>query len=267
VGQTEIIAYFLSVLVGISLGLIGGGGSILTLPILVYFLGINPVLSTAYSLFIVGSTSLVGSYSFIKKGLIHFKTALIFSIPSLFSVFVTRKFIVPAIPEHLFSLGNFDVDKNLAIMLLFAIVMLLASYSMISGSKPEEKKSEGLNFNIPLIATEGSLVGMLTGLVGAGGGFLIIPALVILVRLPMKMAVGTSLLIIAAKSLIGFLGDVGTQKIDWFFLLSFTACSILGILLGSYLNKYISGEKLKKSFGFFVLLMAIYILLKEILFT
>lgn len=265
--QTEIIAYFLSVIVGISLGLIGGGGSILTLPVLVYVLGISPILSTAYSLFIVGSTSLAGSFSFMKKGLIHFKTALIFSVPSLVSVFITRKFLVPAIPVHLFTIGSFEVGKDLAVMVLFAIVMLLASYSMISGSQPSEKESKTLNFNIPLIALEGAIVGLLTGLVGAGGGFLIIPALVLLVKLPMKMAVGTSLLIISVKSLIGFLGDVGNQEIDWFFLISFTACSILGILIGSYLNKYIPGDKLKKSFGFFVLVMAIYILLKELLFT
>jgi uncharacterized membrane protein YfcA len=263
--MTEIIGYALATVIGISLGLIGGGGSILTLPILVYLLGINPVLSTAYSLFIVGSTSLVGSVSYMKKGLVNYKTAIIFAIPSFIAVFLTRKYLMPAIPDELFTLGNFVVNKDLGIMVLFALVMLMASYSMITDNKPEADENQALKYNYPLIAAEGLVVGTLTGVVGAGGGFLIIPALVLLVRLPMKMAVGTSLLIIAAKSLIGFIGDLGNQTIDWKFLLIFTGLSIMGIFVGTYLTKFIPGEKLKKSFGWFVLIMAVYILVKEII--
>ncbi len=263
--MTEIIGYALAIVIGISLGLIGGGGSILTLPILVYLLGINPVLSTAYSLFIVGSTSLVGSVSYMKKGLVNYKTAIIFAIPSFIAVFLTRKYLMPAIPQELFSLGSFVVDKDLGIMVLFALVMLMASYSMITDNKPEADENQALKYNYPLIAAEGLVVGTLTGVVGAGGGFLIIPALVLLVRLPMKMAVGTSLLIIAAKSLIGFIGDLGNQAIDWKFLMIFTGLSIMGIFVGTYLTKFIPGEKLKKSFGWFVLIMAVYILVKEII--
>jgi uncharacterized protein len=263
--MTEIIGYALATVIGISLGLIGGGGSILTLPILVYLLGINPVLSTAYSLFIVGSTSLVGSVSYMKKGLVNYKTAIIFAIPSFIAVFLTRKYLMPAIPDELFTLVNFVVNKDLGIMVLFALVMLMASYSMITDNKPEADENQALKYNYPLIAAEGLVVGTLTGLVGAGGGFLIIPALVLLVRLPMKMAVGTSLLIIAAKSLIGFIGDLGNQTIDWKFLLIFTGLSIMGIFVGTYLTKFIPGEKLKKSFGWFVLIMAVYILVKEII--
>ncbi|MCR9064965.1 MAG: sulfite exporter TauE/SafE family protein [Cytophagales bacterium] len=262
--MTEIIGFALAIVIGISLGLIGGGGSILTLPILVYLLGINPVLSTAYSLFVVGSTSLIGSFTYMKKGLVNYKTAIIFAIPSFIAVFLTRKYLMPAIPEELFQLGSFVVTKDLAIMVLFALVMLMASYSMITDNKPESAEDGVLKFNYPLIAAEGLVVGTLTGVVGAGGGFLIIPALVLLVRLPMKMAVGTSLLIIAAKSLIGFMGDVGNQVIDWQFLLTFTGLSIVGIFIGTYLTKYIPGAKLKKFFGWFVLAMAVYILLKEI---
>jgi uncharacterized membrane protein YfcA len=263
--MTEIIGYALAAVIGISLGLIGGGGSILTLPILVYLLGINPVLSTAYSLFIVGSTSLVGSVSYMKKGLVNYKTAIIFALPSFIAVFLTRKYLMPAIPQELLSLDSFVVDKDLGIMVLFALVMLMASYSMITDNQPEEPENQKCNYNYPLIIAEGLVVGTLTGIVGAGGGFLIIPALVLLVRLPMKMAVGTSLLIIAAKSLIGFMGDLGTQVIDWNFLLIFTGLSILGIFVGTYLTQFIPGEKLKKSFGWFVLIMAVYILVKEIL--
>jgi hypothetical protein len=263
--MTEIIGYILATVIGISLGLIGGGGSILTLPILVYLLGISPVLSTAYSLFIVGSTSLVGSVSYMKKELVNYQTAIIFAVPSFLAVFLTRKFLIPAIPDALFHLGDIEVTKDLGIMVLFALVMLIASYSMITERNIEINEQETLKYNYPLIAIEGLIVGTLTGVIGAGGGFLIIPALVLLVRLPMKMAVGTSLLIIAAKSLIGFLGDLGNQAIDWQFLLIFTALSIVGIFFGTYLTKFIPGEKLKKSFGYFVLIMAVYILVEEVI--
>ncbi|MDP5140263.1 MAG: sulfite exporter TauE/SafE family protein [Spirosomaceae bacterium] len=263
--MTEIIAYGFAVLIGVSLGLIGGGGSILTLPVLVYLLGINPVLSTAYSLFVVGSTALVGSVNYMKKGLVSYKTAIIFAIPSLTAVFLTRKYLIPLVPAELFTIGGFLVTKNIAIMIFFALVMLIASYSMIRDKREETNENQEPVYNIPLIIVEGILVGVLTGIVGAGGGFLIIPALVLLAKLPMKMAVGTSLLIIAAKSLIGFLGDVANQPIEWLFLLQFTGLSIVGIFIGTYLSKFIPGAKLKKGFGWFVLLMGVYIIGKEFL--
>lgn len=263
----ELFGYAASILIGVSLGLIGGGGSILTLPVLVYLLHIDPVLSTAYSLFIVGSTSLVGSVSFMKKKLVNYRAALVFAIPSFTTVFLTRKFLVPIIPDPLFSVGDFEMTKNMGIMIFFALIMLAASYSMIRKATVEETNGEEeVKFNYPMIAIEGGLVGILTGIVGAGGGFLIIPALVLFARLPMKMAVGTSLLIIAAKSLIGFLGDLSNLTIDWNFLLVFTSLSVVGIFLGSYLSRFISGDKLKTAFGWFVLIMGTYIILKEFLF-
>lgn len=264
---SEVLGFSASILIGISLGLIGGGGSILTLPVLVYIMGINPVVSTAYSLFVVGTTSLAGSFNFMRKGLVNYKAALVFAVPSFVVVFLTRKYLVPMIPDSLFTLGGFEVTKNTGIMLFFALVMLAASYSMIKEDKAEPEDARGeLQFNYPLIGLEGGVVGILTGIVGAGGGFLIIPTLVLLAKLPMKMAVGTSLLVIAAKSLIGFAGDISNTTIDWTFLLEFTSLSIAGIFLGSFLAKFISGEKLKKSFGWFVLVMGIYIISKEILF-
>lgn len=265
--STETMGFAASILIGVSLGLIGGGGSILTLPVLVYLLNISPVISTAYSLFIVGTTSLVGSASFMKKKLVNYRAALVFAIPSFTTVFLTRKYLVPAIPDPLFNISGFELSKNVGIMVFFALIMLAASYSMIK-SKKEEKEEDvaELKFNYSMIALEGGLVGMLTGIVGAGGGFLIIPALVLFARLPMKMAVGTSLLIIAAKSLIGFLGDLSHLTVDWNFLLPFTALSVVGIFLGTYLSKFIPGEKLKKAFGWFVLVMGIYIITKEVFF-
>ncbi|MFL1894764.1 sulfite exporter TauE/SafE family protein [Aquimarina sp. 2-A2] len=260
----EILGYIGALLIGLVLGLIGGGGSILTVPIMVYALSLNPVIATAYSLFVVGATSLIGAFKNIMKGMVDFKTAIIFAIPAFIAVYLTRAFLIPAIPEELFQIGNFMVTKNLAIMLFFAIIMLLASVSMIRNKRKETDEETKVTYNYLLIIVEGLVVGAITGIVGAGGGFLIIPALVLLAKLPMKKAVATSLLIIAIKSLIGFIGDVQAHHIDWQFLLIFTGISIVGIFIGIWLNKFIDGKKLKKGFGWFVLVMGMYIIYKEI---
>ena len=262
----EIAGYLASIFIGISLGLIGGGGSILTVPVLVYLFSVDAVAATAYSLFIVGTTSAVGSFSYFKKGLVNIKTAIVFGIPSIAAVFLTRAFIVPAIPQEIFSIGNFTVTKSILLMLLFAVLMIFASYSMIKKDKPvTEETPQKQKFNYPLILVEGTVVGILTGLVGAGGGFLIIPALVVLSKLPMKEAVGTSLVIIAAKSLIGFFGESSETAIDYIFLAKVTAFAIVGIFIGMALSKRINGAKLKPAFGWFVLVMGIYIIIKETL--
>lgn len=260
----EILGYLGALLIGLVLGLIGGGGSILTVPILVYALTLNPVIATAYSLFVVGVTSLVGAVKNMMKGMVDFKTAIIFAIPAFIAVYLTRAFLIPAIPTELFEIGDFMVTKNLAIMLFFAVIMLLASISMIRNKRKEVEDDAEIIYNYPLIVIEGFVVGTITGIVGAGGGFLIIPALVLLAKLPMKKAVATSLFIIAIKSLIGFLGDVQNLDIDWTFLLSFSALSVIGIFIGIWLNNYIEGKKLKKGFGWFVLIMGIYIIYKEL---
>lgn len=262
----EIAGYLASIFIGVALGLIGGGGSILTVPVLVYLFSVDAVAATAYSLFIVGTTSAVGSFSYFKKGLVNIKTAIVFGIPSIAAVFLTRAFIVPAIPQEIFSIGNFTVTKSILLMLLFAVLMIFASYSMIKKDKPvTEETPQKQKFNYPLILVEGTVVGILTGLVGAGGGFLIIPALVVLSKLPMKEAVGTSLVIIAAKSLIGFFGESSETAIDYIFLAKVTAFAIVGIFIGMALSKRINGAKLKPAFGWFVLVMGIYIIIKETL--
>ena len=261
----EIIGYLASIFIGIFLGLIGGGGSILTVPVLVYLFHIDPVEATAYSLFIVGSSSLVGAWPKYKQGFVDLKTAIIFGIPSIISVYTTRKFLVPAIPTNLGEYGGLIVTKSLMLMLLFAMLMIAASFSMIRSKSSKETITEGeQKFNYPLILIEGALVGLLTGLVGAGGGFLIIPALVMLGKLPMKQAVGTSLLIIAAKSLIGFTGDLGNSTINWTLLLSITALAIAGIFIGDKLSKRIDGNQLKKGFGWFVLFMGLAIIAEKL---
>ena len=257
-----------SLLIGLSLGLIGGGGSILTVPVLVYLFGVDPVMATAYSLFIVGLTSAVGVFPKYKEGLVDIRTGLIFGAPSIATVFLTRQWLVPNIPNTIWQIDDFVLTKSVMLMLIFAILMVAASVSMIRDPKTKTASTESqLSFNYPLIVLEGAIVGVLTGLVGAGGGFLIIPALVLLTKLPMKKAVGTSLLIIAAKSLIGFTSDASQQTMDWALLLSITLMAVAGLFAGNALSKKIEGAKLKKGFGWFVLVMGVYILLKETLGT
>ena len=263
----EITVYIASIFIGISLGLIGGGGSILTVPVLVYLFGIGAEMSTAYSLFIVGSTALVGGVRNAFLGNVNYKTAVVFTIPAFIAVYATRAYLVPAIPNEIINLGKYVLTKDIAIMVFFALVMLAASVSMIRNkSKAEEEENTLPQLNLPAIILEGTVVGVLTGIVGAGGGFLIIPALVLFAKLPMKKAVGTSLFIIAAKSLIGFIGDVQRygDQLDWTLLLTVTAIAVFGIFVGIYLNNFIDGKKLKKGFGFFVLLMAVYIIGKQL---
>jgi len=264
--MTILLGYVGALFIGLILGLTGGGGSILTVPILVYVLGLNPVVATAYSLFIVGSTSAFGTIQNFRKGIVEIKTAFLFAIPSFIAVYSTRRFIVPAIPETIFQSDGFVLSKSTFLMVLFAIVMFVASLSMLKKKATydvEEATSSGLLiYSLIKIV----LVGVLIGLVGAGGGFLIIPALVFIARLPMRKAIGTSLLIIAINSLIGFTGDIGNQNIDWNFLVGFSAISIGGIFAGIYLNKFVNESQLKKGFGWFVLIMAIFIFLKELFF-
>ena len=262
--MTTLIGYIAAVVIGFTLGLIGGGGSILTVPALVYLVDVEPVLSTAYSLFIVGAASLIGAISYMRRGLVSYRTALVFAIPSFTAVYLTRRWIVPAIPQEIGRWNDFVLTKDMTVMVFFAIIMLLASFSMIRGGEKHRDQDSGIRYHYPMILLEGAVVGVLTGLVGAGGGFLIIPALVILAKLPMKLAIGTSLLIIAAKSLIGFVGDIGVQPIDWTFLLIFTAIAVIGILAGTYTSQWVAAQKLKTGFGWFVLVMAGYILVNEL---
>lgn len=263
----EITGYFLAALVGISLGLIGGGGSILMVPILVYVFALNPLVATSYSLFVVGSTSLLGAFNNYRKGLVSIKTALLFGLASITTVFITRKLIMPEIPDVLFSIGNFQIKHAMATMVLFAILMLMASVAMIKNRNEsvnsETKTTSGDTAKLLLY---GVLIGLATGFLGAGGGFLIVPALVLLLKMPMKKAIGTSLLIIALNSLIGFTGDLGHIAIDWKFLFIITVIAITGIFIGGTLAKKIEGDKLKKGFGWFVLIMGIYIIIKELFF-
>lgn len=260
----EVLGYFGALLIGIILGITGGGGSILTVPTLVYILNYNPIIATAYSLFIVGTTSGIGTIQNFKKGLVVPKKAFQFAVPSLIGVYLTRKFIVPKIPDVVFYFGSLKLSKDTFLMILFAVVMLFAAFSMLKNNKKNEL-IERTTKSITVVIIQLFFVGVLIGLIGAGGGFLIIPALLNFAQLPMKKAIGTSLLIIAINSLIGFIGDVQNTIIDWTFLLIFTTISVAGIFIGLYIQKFINEKMLKKLFGVFVLIMAIFILYKELL--
>ncbi|RIA08993.1 hypothetical protein OE09_0819 [Flavobacteriaceae bacterium MAR_2010_72] len=259
---TQLLGYVGAFVVGLVLGLIGGGGSILTVPILVYLLGYNPIVATAYSLFVVGSSSLVGTIQKYRKGLADIKIGLAFSFPSFLAVYLSRRFLVPGLPDVLFSIKNYDLTKEVGIMVFFGLVMLLAAVSMINNKKKDVIQHKRQPYYYTFI--QGVLIGVITGIIGAGGGFLYVPALVLWANLPMKKAVGTSLIIITINSLIGFTGDLHTIDIDWFFLISFSLLTIIGIIIGGRLSKYISNKSLKKGFGYFVFVMAIYIIYKEL---
>ncbi|PQJ18284.1 MULTISPECIES: sulfite exporter TauE/SafE family protein [Nonlabens] len=261
----ELLGYVSALIIGISLGLIGGGGSILAVPVLAYLFSVNEKVATAYSLFIVGASALVGGLKQHLKGYVDWRTAVVFGLPAIAGVTLVRKYVVPALPDVLFSIDDFDFTRRMAMFGLFAILMIPAAFSMLK--KREDKKqqeSQKVKYNYPLILAEGLIVGGITGLIGAGGGFLIIPALVILAKVKMKVAVGTSLIIIAFKSLLGFFfGDALTMEIDWMFLSIFTGLSFVGIFIGSYLSNFIDGSKLKKGFGYFIFVMAIFIFYME----
>lgn len=261
----EIFGYASALIIGISLGIIGGGGSILAVPVLAYLFSVDEKVATAYSLFIVGASALVGGIKQHLKGYVDWKTAIVFGIPAIIGVSIVRHYVVPALPEILFTIDDFQFTRRMAMFGLFAVLMIPAAFSMLKERQTKTQKGDGtVKYNYPLILIEGLLVGGITGMIGAGGGFLIIPALVILANIEMKVAVGTSLVIIAFKSLLGFfLGDAFTMEIDWMFLSIFTGISFVGILIGSYLSNFIDGKKLKKGFGYFIFVMAIFIFYME----
>ncbi|MEP7170045.1 MAG: sulfite exporter TauE/SafE family protein [Bacteroidota bacterium] len=263
-----ILGHIAAIIIGISLGLIGSGGSILTVPVLVYLIGMQPVDATGYSLFIVGLTALVGCVSHATKKGLNYRNAILFGIPSIAGVYISRGYIVPALPENIISIESFLITKNIFIMLLFSVLMVISSRSMIkSGKIAESESQEDIKKSTLLLMLDGMAVGIITGFVGVGGGFLIIPALVNFAKMPMKKAIGTSLFIIAINAFIGFGVQLKiSSEIDWKFLFFFSLFSISGVFVGNYISKFISGQKLKPIFGWFILVMGIYIIVRELIF-
>ncbi len=265
----EIFGFIAFLAIGLILGLIGGGGSILGVPVLVYIMYYSAEVATGYSLFIVGLTSLIGALAYLRKGEISAEAIIRFALASLTTVFCVRKFVMPAIPQHM-SLAGIDVSKHILIMVLFAMLILCSSYSMIRKRKynriNEVKWDEFSRspLGLPFVILLGVAVGFITGFVGAGGGFIIVPVLIFFLRLSFKKAVGTSLCIIALNSLIGFTGNIGRQEIDWPFLFTISAICAAGILLGSLLSAKIPSQKLRPAFGWFTLVVGFCILIKEL---
>lgn len=266
-----IAGYIAAAVIGVVLGLVGAGGSILAVPVLIYLFNIPVHTATIYSLFIVGVSSFFGTIGYIKNNLYSFKTIIFFGIPSVISIYYTRTHIIHKLPETLFIIGSSTITKDVGIMILFAVLMILASYSMIKKSTviQHDDYTETKKFRYLFIVLLGITIGFIAGLLGAGGGFMMIPALVVLADLPMKKAIGTSLTIICVNSAIGFIGDLMycNFPIDWRFLIIFTALSVAGILAGTRLSDYFPGHKLKPAFGWLILIMGIFILTENFLKT
>lgn len=264
-----IIGYILAVLMGILLGLLGGGGSILSVPILVYLMAVPQDHGPSYSLFVVGIAAGIGVIQYVRQKKISFKAALLFGIPSTIAVYFNQRFVRPAIPEN-FDFFGMPMTRGILLMTLFAVMMILAAYSMIRKKKKQTLSNDvgsdqEFQANVWVLIIAGLAEGLFSGLVGAGGGFIIVPALVIIAKLPMKTAVGTSLLIMSVKSLIGFTGALNDISINWGLILPFTGLAVVGILIGASFSKKIPAAKLKPAFGWFVLAMGTFVIIKTIL--
>ena len=260
-----VVGYVLAMLVGLSLGLMGGGGSIMTVPIFVYVLGYDPKLAIAMSLPVVGVTSLVGAFGHWKAGNVNLKAAVSFGVVAMIGAFGGAR---------LASFLNGEVQLSLlAIVMLLASVLMFRSARRSPSSATTASDSSSIatghmidttrTMPLPLLLPVALSVGVLTGLVGIGGGFLVVPALVLLARAPMKQAVGTSLLVIAMNSASGFAGYIGHVTVPWEFMAAFTACAVAGILAGAYLVRFISQRMLKQSFAVFLIVMGSFILYRN----
>ncbi|HVS91843.1 MAG TPA: sulfite exporter TauE/SafE family protein [Mucilaginibacter sp.] len=262
----EIIGYLAAALIGVSLSLIGGGGSILTVPVMVYLFSVQPALATSYSLFVVGSASFVGACNNYRRGLVNLRIAFLFGASSIATVFITRRFILPAIPQTIATVGGHTLTESVLIMVLFAVTMGFASVSMIRNNTRQIEECVNDKKCFYKLSLYGVAVGLLSALLGIGGGFLIIPVLVLLVALPVKEAIGTSLFIISLNSFIGFTADLDHITIHWSLLFRITLIAVSGIFIGHALSEKIPGMRLKRGFGWALLLMSGYILTREVFF-
>lgn len=257
----EIVGLILAVLIGVSLGLMGGGGSILTVPLLVYFFHVNPFVASTYSLLIVGVSSLLGVIPYIKNKEYHIPAIVQMGIPSVIVVYITKYFLVPLIPDQLYIAGNYSVNSDQLLLVFFSLLLIVAAFAMIRKTEASTHKK----VSVIQLTSHGILIGFLTGLVGVGGGFLIIPVLVLVCEIPMKKAVGSSLIIIVLNAIIGLMAVKDFVSFDQLLLVKISVLSIIGIVIGTLLSKRIEGGKLKRGFGWFLLIMGLAILFKEIL--
>lgn len=259
--------YLCLMLTGVALGLLGAGGAILGVPILVYLLHVQPVVATGYSLVLVGTTALVGAFQYIRRGYAHPRLAILYGVPAIVGVYLARRVVFPAVPDPVFSIGNAVMPKDDLVMIVFALFMVIASRKMIQSARRDDIDEYRPHHYVQawVIAVIGIVAGMFTGFLGAGGGFIILPVLVLLAGLPMRMAIGTSLIVIAAQCLFGFVGEIqARESIDYSFVGSILVPPFFGILLGTWLNKKARAARLKTSFGWFLLVIGIAIVTHEV---
>ena len=269
--MVEMLAFAMAVFIGFLLGLFGGGGSMIAVPVFIYILGFEPNISITYSLFVVGSSALIGNLLYLKQGQVQYKTAITFVLPSILAVFIVRKLLLPVIPHELVKIMGIPIYKEKMLMVLFALLMVFSGIQMMRNQSQDQNYTgakEGFKKNPWIILIAGIVVGILTGLVGSGGGFMIVPSLVLFAGLPLKKAIGTSLMVIGINAAVGFFADVlGGVKIDWYFLLPFSLLAFAGIFAGSILSRKIHANKLKPLFGWFELILGMLIVVKEILLS
>ena len=259
----HILGYIGATLTGLVLGLLGGGGALLSIPVLVYLFHIEPQLATSYSLILIALSASSGAYQNIRKNLVDYNAALYYGIPSVISVYIVRRWVMPNLPKVMFTVGGYTIDKNLFILIVLAVVMFIAAYKMISSGNGNEGEKEH-EVNHLRLAFFAVLIGAFLGLVGAGGGFLMVPALIYFANVHTKKAIGTSLLLVSINSFIGFAGDLRSHvQIEWPFFFTFLFFSIAGVFIGHYLSTYIHNNKLRKYFGWFILITAVFIVVKE----
>lgn len=259
----EVLGFTISVLMGVSLGLLGGGGSIFAVPVLVYIFGIDATHSSMYSNFMVGITAGIGFYGYYLRNLICFKSALGFLLPALTSLFWFKEFLIPQFPDTFQVFNIQPVSKSSLILIITGLLMIIASIRMFS--KNENKGINRSNEVKPVyLNLSGMVIGGLSAFIGIGGGFLIVPALAVFAKLPMKKAIGTALFIILLKSIMGFLIDFNQYQFDWTFLIKFSAFGMVGMLAGIYLSGLVSNEKLKKGFAWLIFGVGSMVLIKEL---
>jgi uncharacterized membrane protein YfcA len=270
--QSGMIAtgYLLALLMGTVLGLTGAGGAILTVPILVYFFKIKPEIATGYSLFIVGVISSITTVHYWKNKQSDLLVAFLFASPSMVSMLLTRALILPSIPDVILTNEHFVLHKDIVIMLLFAALMIAAGVFMLIPRPQmdvESVKTKMTSKKLIVLLLMSLFLGFVAGLVGAGGGFMIIPLLSLFFKFPLKIAIGTSLAIVSINSLIGFSGDLMRGiSLDWLILIPFLFLSLFGIFLGTFVAKKIHPKHIRQLFGVFVILMGLTIMINESLF-
>ncbi|MEO3781987.1 TSUP family transporter [Actinocorallia sp. B10E7] len=248
--MTLVLTLAAAVIIGVTLGLLGGGGSILTTPVLIYLAGVDPKSAIAMSLFVVGATSVAGVIPHARAGRVRWRTGLLFGLAGMVGAYAGGR-LAEFIPAN-------------ALLVAFGIMMAVTAAAMLRGKKAPESGAHAGDRPIAKIFMEGGAVGLVTGLVGAGGGFLVVPALALMGGLPMPVAVGTSLLVIAMKSFAGLAGYLQSVHIDWSLTLAVTALAIVGSLLGSRLSGMVDPDRLRKGFGWFVVVMSVFVLTQEL---